>query len=215
MLARLGNEAKLLSEIYCMYPDRYREMSQFGFVRKSEGPKDIEEIKAYCVRPDGEIIHGATGEWETDAGSLVYLFERILTNLAGKRTGEAAQFAGVLAHFIEDSLSLPHAVSAENLLEMVGGSGVNLHGAIERVVPEFTLGARVPRMTGDHLLPAAKAVFDRIYTEAERNRADMPTIVAAALRNDEPALNGYRLRAGRRAAEILADALYTLFKMSA
>jgi hypothetical protein len=214
MLTRLGSEAKPLIELYCLYPDRFQEMSQFGFARKSDGPKDATEIEAYCVRPDGALIHGATGDWETDAGSLVYLFERILSNLAEKRPIQAAQFTGVLAHFIEDSLSPPHAVSADELLAMAGGSGANIHALIERSVPEFTLGARAPHLAGDHLLPAAKAVFDQIYAAAERNRTDLQAIVAAASNSDEQALNGYRLRAGRRAAEILADALFTLFRMS-
>ena len=204
LVARLGAESKPLIEIYCLYPDRYEEMSQFGFVRKSDGPKDVSEIVAYCVRPDGAAIHGATGDWETDAASLVYLFERILTNLAAKRPGEAAQFAGVLAHFIEDSLSPPHAASTDS----------RMHALIERSVPEFTLGTRAPRKAGDHLLPAARAIFDQIYAAAERNRESLPAIVAAASNNDQEALNGYRLRAGRRAAEILADALFTLFTMS-
>jgi hypothetical protein len=39
-------------------------------------------------------------------------------------------------------------------------------------------------------------------------------MVKAASVHDEQTLNEYRLRAGRKAAEILADALYTLFRMS-
>ena len=203
LLARFGAETKPLIELYCLYPDRYQEMSVHGFVRKSEGPKDISEIAPYCERPDGEVIHGASGEWERDAGSLVYLFERILTSLSEKRPADAAQFAGVLSHFIEDSLSPPHA-----------GTDVKFHGLIERSVPAFTLGARAPKMAGDHLLPAAKSIFDQIYAEAERNRADLPAITAAAEVNDGQALDTYRLRSGRRAAEILADTLFTLLKMS-
>ena len=105
ILTRLGTETKPLIELYCMYPDRYQEMSQFGFVRKSSGPQDVSEIAPYCVRPDGEVIHGASGDWETDAGSIVYLFERILTNLAGKRPGEAARFAGVPARGFRRSIA--------------------------------------------------------------------------------------------------------------
>jgi hypothetical protein len=194
-LVRLGPEAKTLVDLYCIYPDRYQEMAEFGFVRKTAGPQDAEEIAAYCVRPDGAAIHGATGDWETDAGSLVYLFERILSNLSEKRSGEAARFAGVLSHFIADSLSPPHAVSAEELLAMTPQTAraerINIHAAIERSLPEFTLNGRAPRMAGDHLLQAAKAIFDRCYAAAEANR-----------------------KAGKRAAEILADALFTLFTMA-
>ena len=38
-------------------------------------------------------------------------------------------------------------------------------------------------------------------------------MVKAAFAHDEQTLNEYRLRAGTKAAEILADALYTLFTM--
>ena len=37
-------------------------------------------------------------------------------------------------------------------------------------------------------------------------------MVKAARARDERTLDAYRLRAGTRAAEILADALYTLFR---
>jgi hypothetical protein len=50
-LNRLGPEVKPLIDIYCMYPDRYQEMVEFGFVRRSPGPRDAAEIEAYCVRP--------------------------------------------------------------------------------------------------------------------------------------------------------------------
>src|SRR3954451_19215659 len=42
---RLGADATALFEIYCMYPDRYLEMEQFGFVRKSPGPHSADEIR--------------------------------------------------------------------------------------------------------------------------------------------------------------------------
>jgi hypothetical protein len=217
LLHRLGSEVEPLIEIYCIYPDRYEEMERFGFVRKSPGPRTASEIKPYCVRPDGQAIHGATGDWETDTGSLVYLFERILTNLSGNRPGEAARYAGVLSHFIADSLSPPHSAGADELLAMTPQAAqtgrINVHSAIERSLPEFTLGDRVPRIAGDHLVQAAEAILDQCDSGAERNRRDLPSMVKAASAHDERTLNEYRLRAGTRAAEILADALYTLFRM--
>jgi hypothetical protein len=214
---RLGGEATPLVEIYCIYPDRYEEMESFGFVRKSAGPRDIAEIRPYCVRPDGQTVHGATGDREKDTGSLVYLLERMLTNLARSRPGEVARYAGVLSHFVADSLSPPHAVNADELLEMTPAPAreerINIHAAIERSLPEFTLGKRAPRLLGTHLVPAAEAILAECYAGAGRNAADLPLMVKAASARDEKTLNEYRLRAGTRAAEILADALFTLFTM--
>ena len=217
LLNRLGSEVKPLIEIYCIFPDRYQEMERFGFVRNSPGPRAAAEIKAYCVRPDGQAIHGATGNREMDTGSVVFLFERILTNLSDHRPGEAARYAGVLSHFIADSLSPPHSAGADELLAMTPPSAqtgrINVHSAIERSIPEFTLRDRVPRIVSGHLVQAAEAILDECYSGAERNRSDLPSMVKAASAHDETTLNEHRLRAGTKAAEILADALYTLFRM--
>lgn len=216
-LGRLGSEVKPLIEIYCIFPDRYEEMERFGFVRNSPGPRDVSEIRSYCVRPDGQHIHGATGDREMDTGSIVFLFERIFGNLSENRSAEAARYAGVLSHFIADSLSPPHSVGADQLLEMTPkpaqAERINIHATIERSLPEFTLGDRAPRMLAGHLVPAAEAVITLCDAGAEQNRKDLPSMVKAASFHDEQALNEYRLRAGRKAAEILADALYSLFRM--
>jgi hypothetical protein len=217
-LSRLGSEVKPLIEIYCILPDRYEEMEGFGFVRNSPGSRDVSEIGPYCVRPDGQHIHGATGDREMDTASIVYLFERILTSLSEARSGEAARYSGVLSHFIADSLSPPHSVSAGQLLAMtpesVQAERINIHSVIERSIPEFTLGDRAPHILAGHLVPGAEAVVALCDAGAGQNKKDLPSIVKAAGVHDEQTLNEYRLRAGRKAAEILADALYTLFRIA-
>ena len=209
-LDRLGTEAASLVEIYCIYPDLYEEMEHFGFVRRGPGPRSVAEIRQYCVRGDGRPVHGATGDREVDTGSLVFLFEHIVTNLSGNRPAEAAKYAGVLSHFIADSLSPPHAIDPEELLDLAGG--VNVHSAIERSLPEFTLGDRAPHQAGTQVLTEIEAILDQVYAGAAQNRKDLPAMVKAVRSHDERALDGFRLRAGTRAAEILADALYLFFR---
>ena len=209
ILNPLGAEALPLVEIYCLYPDRFLEMTEFGFVRNSPGPRTAAEIRPYCVRPDGQPVHGATGDRDQDTASLLFLFERIASNFARNRPAEAAKYAGVLSHFIADSLSPPHAVAPEELLELAGGSSV--HSALERSLPEFSLHGRAPLRADAHLRPAAAAVLDRCYTGAGRNRKDLPSMITALRQQDEPALDAFRLRAGTLAAEILADAFLTAF----
>ncbi len=210
MVARLGAEAGALERIYCLYPDRYVEMEHYGFVRKSPGPKTAAEIRAYCLRPDGEAIHGITRNRKSDLQSLLFLLERISQNLRANRTGEAARYAGVLSHFVADSLSPPHAVSAEGLLELAPEpGGLNLHSVLERSLPDFAIRA-VPATKPGSLRNLAATLLNECYAGADRNRKDLPVMLQAAVAGDEKTLDAYRLRAGMRAAGILALAFASL-----
>jgi hypothetical protein len=216
--SRLGAEIQPLIELYCIFPDRYNEMESFGFVRNSPGPRTAAEIRIYCATRDGRAIHGATGDGEIDLRSLVYLLDGVVKNLSSNRPGEAARYAGVLSHFIADTLSPPHAVSAEELRDMTPLPAqtrpINVHSVLERHIPEFTLIGRRPRILGRHLEVTAKGILERCYEGARLNRRELPAMVKAASLQNEEALNAYRLRAGRWAAEILADALYSAFGMA-
>jgi hypothetical protein len=165
------------------------------------------------MRPNGELVHGATGDREADLASLMFLFERIEASLSAGQAGEAAKYAGVLSHFIADSLSPPHAVSPEDLRALVpwfsACGRVELHSAIERSLPTFHLGDRSPRVLGASVRVAAESILARCYSGAGTNRGDLPAMVKAACAGDQGKLDMFRLRAGSNAAGILADALYT------
>jgi hypothetical protein len=206
--AGFGLETRNLIETYCMDPDRYTEMVQFGFARAGSGPRTASEIQAYCVRPDGQAIHSAAFVRDTDLGSLLHLFERTATMLSEGKQLEAARYSGVLAHFIEDSLSPPHSRYSEEV-----GSGA--HAAIERSVPAFDLGKRPPQRAGWGLFDAAEAILDRLYAAADRNRTDLPAMMRAVRAGDQKFLDTCRLRAAKAAAELLADSLFTLFAIAA
>jgi len=203
LLDRFGAEAVPLAECYCMYPDRYIEMENYGFVRKSPGPRTTAEIRSYCLRPDGEPIHAATGDLEFDTGTLVFLFEHIVSNLSVKNPGEAAKYTGALSHFIADSLSPPHSAGVEG----------KLHSVLEKTLPVFALAPRTPRKAGKGIVNSAQSVLLQCYQGADRNRRDLPAMLLAAEAGDEKTLNPYLLRAGREAAQILADVLFTLTEL--
>jgi hypothetical protein len=152
-------------------------------------------------------LHGITGDPDVDLASLVYLLERIDSHLIDGRTADAAKFAGVLAHFIGDSLSPPHAAGVEAISH-------ETHAAIERSLPPFTLEDRVPHRAGPHIVEAAEAILDACYRGALQNSRGLPQMAAAVASHDEIVLNRYRLRSGRAAAEILSDALVTVAEMS-
>jgi hypothetical protein len=60
---------------------------------------------------------------------------------------------------------------------------------------------------------AVTAVIDRCYAGAARNRHDLPAILEAARAQNQAALDPVRLRAGKEAAAILADALQALCQL--
>jgi hypothetical protein len=95
-----------------------------------------------------------------------------------------------------------------------GFERINAHAIIERSVPEFALRDRAPRSLGGDLRAAATAILDQCYEGAEANRRDLPAVVNAAAHGNDQVLNEYRLSAGKRAAQILADALYTVLRFS-
>jgi hypothetical protein len=215
---RFGAALTPFVQTYCIYPDNYVEMVQYGFKRRG-GPATAEEIKPYCVRPDGTPVHGMTGDRRSDTASLKFLLEGLAGSLRRGQPDEAARFAGVLSHFIADSLSPPHAVSAERLQSIAGRffemGNLNVHSAIERSVPHIQIERRPAPGAIHTISELADAVLRDCSTGAAENRKDLLPMVQAAANRDERTLDIYRLRAGSRAAEILADTLYALTGMAA
>jgi hypothetical protein len=212
--ARLGAEEASLVGIYCILPDRYIELEQYGFTRSGPGPKTLPEMEPYCRRPDGEYIHSAVWDQDEDLASLVFLCERIVAQLVAGDSTRAASYMGTMAHFIEDSLSPPHSVDSEKMMTLAPAGrwkdASELHASLERSLPSFDLGPRQPRKLGDGIVDTANEILQQLYAGSDQNRQDLAAMVKAASASDEAALNPYRLRSGARAAEILADSLFTL-----
>jgi hypothetical protein len=217
MTSVLGVELENLIEHYSLLPDVYVETERFGFARKGPGPREPAQLKIYCLRPDGEPLHSAVWNRAEDLDSVVYLYERILSSLGRDKPQDAAIFFGVLAHFIEDSLSPPHAATPAELKALTpaeAGPNVDLHALIERSIPALDLRGRTPQRLGQGIREFVLATLDRLYQAAEENRKNLSVILRAAHAGDEKTLDVHRLRAAKAAAEFFADAAYTLFGMA-
>lgn len=203
--AAFGEHLEALAQTHCMLPDYYAAMLQAGFRAPLPAPQSLDDALPYCLRPDREPVHSATWDRAEDLASLVFLSERFLDALRSRRPAEAARYAGVLAHFLEDSLSPPHVV----------GQPPDIHRALERRIPPLTLSGRAPRLAAPRLVPAAEAILNRLYAAAEINRRNMPALLAALDRKDQGAITNLCLPPARAAAELLADALFTLLSFAA
>ncbi len=186
---------------YSLYPDTYAHVL----------PATREAMRPFCeVR--GRNIHNVTWDGREDIESLEYLREGIVRSMRETDPEAAARFAGVLAHFLEDSTCPAHALtpvdSPLDLMKVMlpppaGKEDIQLHRLIEASSPEFDLGARVP------VQQSAAKLLERCYRIVKENRWDLAEIVRALYTDDRPALDGYRLRAAKAGAELLADAYYT------
>ncbi len=213
MQSRWAAEAEQLAALYSLYPD------YFGSGTESQRS----ELRIYCVKPDGKPIHNVTWKRGEDLESLEYALNGIIAGLRKRDAASAARYAGVLAHFLEDSTCPAHAaIPADSPLNLLrdllppppGKEEIKLHTVIERSTPEFDLGSRAPRSAGSSVQEAAANLLDRCYTLVKQNRAGLIELVKAVYADDEAKVNRFRLIAARAGAELLADAYYTAFVLA-
>ncbi|MCI0418573.1 MAG: hypothetical protein L0312_05015, partial [Acidobacteria bacterium] len=208
MRQTLGAEAENLSEVYCWYPDRYR----------NAGSLERTAMRVYCEKPDGKIIHNVTWRRQEDLESLEYLLNRIIAHIRQGEPTKAAQYAGTLAHLLEDSVSPAHAMDLKLVQDLLppppSHRKLHLHTAIEITAPEFDLGGRMPQQTGQSVAQAAERLLERCYAIIKDNRAHLLEMVRAVYADDEATMNRLRLRAARAGSELLADAYYTAFLLA-
>jgi len=201
MQQMLAAQADRLILEYSLYPDAYAHVK--GETR--------EAMRPFCeVR--GRGIHNITWDRREDIESLDYLRDGIVVSLQGGDAEAAAKFAGVLAHFLEDSTCPAHSLipvdSPLDLMKVMipppaGKQDIKLHTLIEASSPEFDLGSRKPaRVT-------SQALLDRCYRIVKENQRDLKEIVSLTYAGDQAGLDRYRLRAAKAGAELLADAYYT------
>ncbi len=207
---RLQSEKTSLIQRYCVYPDMYP-------FRSAAQP----ELKRYCETPAGRPIHNVTWTIEDDLRAVEYSLSGMIEGLKARDLAAAAQHAGVLAHFLEDSTCPAHAlVPFDGALSQAypqadGREPVSLHVVIERSSPPVDITARTPLSAGRTAREAASNLLGRVYRAIRQNRDDLDELVAATERNDEAAMNRFRHKAALAGAELVADAYFTAFALAA
>ncbi len=206
---RFGSEKTALIQTYCVYPDL------FPF-RSASQP----DIRRYCETPDERPIHNVSWNIDDDLRSLEHSLSGMVEGLKSRDLAAAAQHAGVLAHFLEDSTCPAHAlVPFDGALSQAypqadGREPVSLHALIERSAPIVDLAGRAPKSAGHTVREAASNLLGRAYRIIRQNRDDLDALVAATERGDEPVMNRYRHKAAVAGAELVADAYFTAFTLA-
>jgi hypothetical protein len=205
-------EIPQLTGRYCLYPDMYANADAAEKAR----------LKLFC-EVGGRPIHNVTWKRAEDLESLEYLLRNVSDHIRSRDSATAAQYAGTLAHIIEDSTCPAHALtppdSPLNIMRDLlppppAKSDIRLHTVIERSSPDFSLGSRPPRSAGGTASEAAASLLDRIYAAIRVNRAGLIELITATYAEDQPAMDRFRVNAARAGAEILSDAYYTAFSLA-
>jgi len=207
-----GTETDPLVARYCLYPDEYHNASAD---RRAV-------MQPYC-EVKGRAIHNVTWRRGEDIESLEYLLSRLAKTIQSRNVKAAAQYAGTIAHMLEDSTCPAHALSPsdsplntmrELLPPPIDKEDIRLHTVIERSAPEFNLGSRAPRSEGANITEAAASLPNRTYKAIKSNRADLIELVRATYADDVQGIDKFRHKASVVGAELLADAYYTAFVLA-
>jgi hypothetical protein len=207
-----GVESNRLATRYSLYPDEYYNASA---ERKAA-------MRPYC-EVKGRAIHNVTWKRAEDIESLEYLLGKLVDSIRSRDVVSAAQYAGTLAHLLEDSTCPAHALmpndsplnTMRDLLPPPSGKeDFKLHTVIEHSAPDFDLGSRAPRAAGRSIPETAANLLDRTYAVIKSNRADLIALVQATYANDTATMDKFRHKATVAGAELLADAYYTAFVLA-
>ena len=202
------SEGQNLTERYCLYPDIYA----------NAGSTERVAMRVYCETAQGLKIHNVNWKRPDDTAALAYVLRGLIRSVREDDAKAAAQYAGVLAHFLEDSTCPAHAFQPfdsplEVLRDMLAPppqqAGIRLHTVIEKRSPSVDLGARTPQRLGDTPEEMAEALLARVYPAIRSNRGHLIELGRAAYAGDQAAMDPHRLRAATTGAELLADALYS------
>jgi hypothetical protein len=195
-------QAERLILEYSLYPDAYHN-----------APAETRAAMRPFCEVRGRPIHNVTWNRKEDAESLEYTMSGIAAGMRAADPEAAAKYAGVLAHFLEDSTCPAHALtpmdSPLNLMKEllpppVAQQQVQLHTTIERSSPEFDLGSRAPHQE------TAQALLDRCYAIVRLNRGNLIELVRDVYAGDTAGMDRFRLQSAKAGAELLADAYFTV-----
>ena len=194
-------EAERLAVEYSLYPDAYHNAP----------PETRAAMRRFC-EVQGRPIHNVTWNPKQDIESLEYLTKGIVEGMRAADTDTAVKYAGVLAHFLEDSTCPAHALTPmdspltlmkELLLPPADKQKIQLHTLIEHSSPDFDLGSRPPHKE------TIQGLLDRCYAIIRQNRGNLIELVKLAYAGDESGMDRFRLQSAKAGAELLADAYFT------
>jgi len=204
----LGAELKPLGALYCIIPD-------LVYTRK-----DLAPYAAMASRP-GVVylvnLHLPASPSE-NYDLLRTFMGKAVTALQTNNIGDAARYAGTLAHMLEDWGCPAHSVPNDNMFTLFKQflpppdalRYTPLHGPIENGTFAVDIGNYRPRLLGTSADEAAFNLLQRSQEATVHARGQVIPIIQALYACDTNAWNAAQQKAALFDAALVSDALYTL-----
>ncbi|MCM8803051.1 MAG: NPCBM/NEW2 domain-containing protein [Candidatus Omnitrophica bacterium] len=220
------SEKQNLEEIYCMYGDSYfgdkkeeaapyMEMPngntpmvpwQYRFFKKTAPGKD------FCI----------CGYYKLARKVFEYYISKIVESLKMSKISDSAKFAGVLAHFIEDSGCPSHSIGVDLGIDMEiiklllptknkEKQLMQFHNILEGEYEKFSLKRYKPKLLGLNAKESSFNLLERFTDMLENSVKQILPMVEAFYKDDYKTLKKHLTEAGKFSSQVLADAFHTAF----
>ena len=204
----LGPEVRPLGSLYCFIPDLVytrKDLAPFAMVDSRPGV-------VYLVNL--HLPAGPTKNLEI----LRYFVGRAVAAVQAEVIGDAARYAGTLAHVLEDWTCPAHSVPNDNMFTLFKQflpppephRFTLLHGPMEGGSFPVDIGGYRPVLLGTTSDEAAFNLLRRAQEGTVYARGQVIPIIQALYAGDTKASNAARQRAALVGARLVADALYTV-----
>ncbi|MDD4870180.1 MAG: NPCBM/NEW2 domain-containing protein [Kiritimatiellae bacterium] len=209
----LGDEFSKLGSRYCSIPDEVFKDKQIAKYAMMDSRPGV----VYLVS-----LHLPASQQE-NYEQLRYFMDKTVNAFKSSQVGDAARYAGTLAHMLEDWGCPAHSVPGDNMFTLFkqylpppsSHQHALLHGPVENGSFTISVDNYCPRQLGNSVDEAAFRLLQRAHEAIINARGQVIPIIQGLYAGDTNAVCTAQQKAATLDATIVADALYTVICLGA
>lgn len=220
MAAVWSKEREKLIREYCLYPDwfhasRSQELEKYMFFYQNEK-------REFHYLPRETVI----GNKKRCTAAFIFLLKKIALNLKKNEISKAAKYAGVLAHFFEDSagcqhslegpmgFNIPFGVPYPLVMQLFPAPVEKRYVPAQMILsqlkePELSITGYKPLLLGASPTEAAFHLYERYWDVLRTSRANVVRVINGFYSDNNEEMNGALKVMLKEGARVIADSFYT------
>jgi len=210
---------------YCLIPDYYLSRPDLAGYAILDDNQVIFSEYGYQVKQEFVLRNGhyhLPGKQRDNFRLYEYFLDRIVSALKAEKIEDAAKFAGVLLHVIEDYSAPSHSIAGDNqfflFMQLLPPPEkfqyLRLHGPIESGNVKADLTNYRPKLLGQGPSEAAFRLHQKMNQNIIQARGRVIPIIQAIYREDRDAADAENSIMAVLGAEAAADALNSAFQIA-